>query len=190
VRELPGSSGRLSPCLLDDGAARCGCRRPVLACSSIPADRGHRFRRSGARTDHAARAVPPLFACGMRTRAALVVLAWTGDGSPIRGCTTSEGVQVSDTLNPHERPFTGMLDRHPRQASGRDGCSFSFPLGGPPFLVLARVSVGGVRADGDRRRVVTAGTERPACRVVGQDGAAGAELADQGSGIIRAGQLR
>ncbi len=94
VRELPGSSGRLSPCLPDDGAPRCGCRRPVLACSSIPADRDHRFRRSGARTGHAARAAPPLFACGMPTRAALVVLAWAGDGSPIRGCTTRIGVQV------------------------------------------------------------------------------------------------
>jgi len=27
--------------------------RPVLVCSSIPADRDHRFRRSGARTGHA-----------------------------------------------------------------------------------------------------------------------------------------
>ena len=35
---------------------------------------------------------------------------------------------VSDTLNPHERPFTGMPDRHPRSASGRGGC-FPFPLG-------------------------------------------------------------
>ncbi len=94
VRELPGSSGRRSPCLPGDGALRCGCRRPVPACSSIPADRDHRFRRSGTRPGHAARAAPPLFACGMPTRAALVVLAWTGDGSPIRGCTTSEGVQV------------------------------------------------------------------------------------------------
>ncbi len=51
VRGLPGSSGRLSPCLPDDGAPRL--RRPVLACSSVPADRGHRFRRSGARTGHA-----------------------------------------------------------------------------------------------------------------------------------------
>jgi hypothetical protein len=44
--------------LPDDGAPRCGCRRPVLACSSIPADRGYRFRRSGARTGHVARATP------------------------------------------------------------------------------------------------------------------------------------
>ena len=34
-------------CLPDNGAPRCGCRRPVLACSSIPADRDHRFRSSG-----------------------------------------------------------------------------------------------------------------------------------------------
>ena len=94
VRELPGSSGRLSPCLPDDGAPRCGCRRLVLACSSIPADRDHRFRRSEARTGHAARVAAPLFACGMWTRAALVVLAWAGDGSPIRGCITTTGDQV------------------------------------------------------------------------------------------------
>ena len=78
--------------------------------------------------------LPPLFACEMRARPALVVLAWSGDRSPFRGCTTTTGVQVSDTLNPHERPFTGMLDRHPRSASGRGGCSLSrFSLGGPPF---------------------------------------------------------
>jgi hypothetical protein len=82
------AAGRLSPCRPDHEAPRCGCRRPVLACSSIPGDRDHRFRRSGPRTGHAARAAPPLFACGMPTRAALIVLAWAGDGSPIRGCTT------------------------------------------------------------------------------------------------------
>jgi len=26
---IPGSSRRLSPCLSDDGAPRCGCRRPA-----------------------------------------------------------------------------------------------------------------------------------------------------------------
>jgi hypothetical protein len=93
VRELPGSSGKLSPCLPDDGAPRRGCRRPALACSSIPADRDHRFRRSGAQTGYAARAAPPLFACGMRARAVLVVLAWSGDGSPVWGCTTTSGTE-------------------------------------------------------------------------------------------------
>jgi hypothetical protein len=164
VRELPGSSGRLSPCLPDDGAQRCGCRRAVLACSSIPADRDHRFRRSDARTGHAVRAAPPLFACGLPTRAALVVLAWAGDGSPIRGCTTTTGDQVpSDTLNPHERPFTGMLDFHPRSASGRSGCSVGFFwLGGPP-LPGSGVGVSGLclwlrTARRDRQR---AGSGRP-----------------------------
>jgi hypothetical protein len=33
-------------------------------------------------------------------------------------------VSASDTLNPHELPFTGMLDRHLRSASGRGRCSF------------------------------------------------------------------
>ena len=29
--------------------------------------------------------LPPLFACEMRARPALAVLAWSGDGSPVRG---------------------------------------------------------------------------------------------------------
>jgi hypothetical protein len=38
---------------------------------------------------------------------------------------------ASDPLNSHERPFAGMLYRHPRSASGRGGCSVSFfSLGG------------------------------------------------------------
>jgi hypothetical protein len=38
--------------------------------------------------------LPPLFACEMRARRALAVLAWSGDGSPVWGCTTTSGVQV------------------------------------------------------------------------------------------------
>ena len=38
--------------------------------------------------------LPPLFACEMRGRPALAVLAWSGDRSPIRGCTTTSGDQV------------------------------------------------------------------------------------------------
>lgn len=49
-----GSSGRLSPCLPDNGAPQRRCQRPVLAWSSIPADRGHRFCSSGVRTGDAA----------------------------------------------------------------------------------------------------------------------------------------
>src|ERR1700730_1617039 len=82
--------------------------------------------------------LPPLFACEMQARPALAVLAWSGDGSPVWGCTTTGGDQVSDTLNPHERPFTGMLERHPRSASGRGRCSISrLSLDDPPFPVLA-----------------------------------------------------
>lgn len=43
LRELPGGSGRLSPCLPDDGAPRWGCCSPVLGCSSVPADRDSSF---------------------------------------------------------------------------------------------------------------------------------------------------
>jgi hypothetical protein len=38
--------------------------------------------------------LPPLFGCEMRAPPALVVLVWSGDGSPIRGCTTTTGDQV------------------------------------------------------------------------------------------------
>jgi hypothetical protein len=38
--------------------------------------------------------LPPLLGCEMRTRPALAVLAWSGDGSPVRGCTTTSGDQV------------------------------------------------------------------------------------------------
>jgi hypothetical protein len=49
----------------------------------------------------------------------------------------------SDTLNPHERPVTGMLDRHPRPASGRGGwfCDRLVP-GRPSFLLLVAVTAG------------------------------------------------
>ena len=66
-------------------------------------------------------------------------------------------------LNPHERPFTGMLDLHPRSASGRSGCSVCFFwLGGPP-LPGSGVGVSGPcrwlrTARRDRRR---AGSGRP-----------------------------
>ena len=116
-----------------------------------------------------------------------------GDISPVfaalehaAGDFTTLGTNPSDTLNPHERPFTGMLGRHPRSASGRGGCSLSsFSLGGPPFLV----PVSAVLADDDGRRVVVTGTQGPAIRVVSQDDAVGAELVDQDCRIGRAGYL-
>ena len=39
--------------------------------------------------------LPPLFACQMRARPALALLPWSGDGSPVWGCTTTSGDQVS-----------------------------------------------------------------------------------------------
>jgi hypothetical protein len=38
-----------------------------------------------------------LFACEMRAPPALAVLAWSGDGSPVRGCTTTSGDRVPRT---------------------------------------------------------------------------------------------
>jgi len=101
-------------------AARLARPDPRRYCSSSPSVcAGHVVRAAGL----PGTAASP----GPRNAraAAPVVLAWSGDRSPIRGCTTSVGVQVSDTSNPHERPFTGMLDRHPRSACGRGGCSVS-----------------------------------------------------------------
>ena len=55
VPELPGSSGRMSPCFPDDQAQGGGCRSPARACGSVPADRPRRFRRSHARAGRAGR---------------------------------------------------------------------------------------------------------------------------------------
>jgi hypothetical protein len=91
----------------------------------------------------------------------------------------------SDMLNPHERPFTGMLYRHPRSASGRSGCSlFFFSLGGPPFLVPVSVAL----ADGHCCIVVT-GAQGSVVRVIGEDDAADAELVDQGCRVGGTGHL-
>jgi hypothetical protein len=109
--------------------------------------------------------------------------------SPIRGNRTEMGVQVSDTLKPHERPFAGMLDRHPNSASGRGECSLLASLGGPPFPAVARVSASGIRTDDDRRRLVIPGAERPVVRVIGEDNAVGAQLVYQHRRTGRAGHL-
>jgi|SRR5580704_11265373 hypothetical protein len=64
-----------------------------------------------------------------------------------------------------------------------------FSLGGPPLSVLARVSVSGVLADDDRRRVVAAGVQGPIIRVVSEDDAIGAQPVDQHGPVRRAGHL-
>jgi len=56
--------------------------------------------------------LPPLFACEMRARPALAVLAWSGDGSPVWGCTTTSGDQV----------LGHMISPYPL-VSGHDGSS-------------------------------------------------------------------
>jgi hypothetical protein len=40
-----------------------------------------------------------------------------------RGKCVTLCVQVLGHVKPHGRPFPGMLDCHPRSASGRSGCS-------------------------------------------------------------------
>ena len=52
--------------------------------------------------------LPPLFACEMRAPQALAVLAWSGDGSPDWGCTTSTGDRVPPrTPKPVRSPQNG-----------------------------------------------------------------------------------
>ena len=67
VRPWPAARSRLTALVVSAGHMPGPVRRPVL---------------------------PPLFACGMRARPALAVLAWGGDGSPVWGCTTTSGDQV------------------------------------------------------------------------------------------------
>ena len=93
-RELPGTRGRMSPRPPDNGAPRCGCSSPALACSihsRLTAIAISQVRHSDYSYDPTA---PPLLARGMPARTALGVLAWSGDGSPVWGCTTTSGDQV------------------------------------------------------------------------------------------------
>ncbi len=81
----------------DDEASCCGCRGPALRAArsrltALVVSAGHMPGPAGRPV------LPPLFACEMRARPALAVLAWSGDGSPVWGCTTTSGDQVpSDT---------------------------------------------------------------------------------------------
>ena len=98
----------------------------------------------------------------------------------------------SDTLNPHERPFTGMLDRHPPSASGYGGC-FLFALTAGPVSFLSRSLGRGLLAaladgDGDGGIVPGAdGADGAGVRVVGEHGARGAQPVDQVRGRSRGG---
>ena len=53
--------------------------------------------------------LPPLSACGMRARRALAVLVWSGDGSPVWGCTTTGGVQVPPRTHRDHRLTCGYV---------------------------------------------------------------------------------
>jgi hypothetical protein len=57
--------------------------------------------------------LPPLFGCGMRAWRALAVLAWSGDGSPVWGCTTTSGDQVPPRT--HKNPISAQFcnQQHP-----------------------------------------------------------------------------
>ncbi len=92
-------------------AAAGGCRRAFLgreprdAAAAVRPRHGapprprrpRRFRRSQDRTGQPAGAAA--FPCPGRCRPGrpLAVLAWSGDGSPIRGCTTTSGDRVPRT---------------------------------------------------------------------------------------------
>jgi ABC-type multidrug transport system fused ATPase/permease subunit len=98
------------------------------------------------------------------------------------------GESLSDTANPHELPFPGMLDRHPGPASGRGGCCV-FRLGGPSFLrILVWRAKSAIVAGGDGDVVLAA--ESLLVRVVGEDDARGAQAVDQLRGMRRGAHLR
>jgi len=122
VRGPASSGGRLSLCFPDDEASCCGCRGPALrtARSRLTA---FLFPQVTCPDRSGGPVLPPLVVCEMRARPAVVVLAWSGDRSPIRGCTATGGDRVppSDTLIPHNSAFSGTADRRPGPASGRSG---------------------------------------------------------------------
>ena len=63
------------------GPARAAIATPIAALAQLPFSRAARHRTASSH-----RELPAERICG--------VLLWTGDGSPVRGCTTSVGVQV------------------------------------------------------------------------------------------------
>jgi len=90
---LASCSGRLSPCLpmikrRAAAAAVRPCVRPDPGAPPSSFPQLTRLDRSGGPV------LPPLSACEMRARPALAMLAWSGDGSPVWGCTTTSGDQV------------------------------------------------------------------------------------------------
>jgi len=96
VRGPASSGGRLSLCFPDDEASCCGCRGPALRTArswltTLVVSAGHMpglVGRSGAAAF-----------CRLRNaaRPTVVVLAWSGDRSPVWGCTTTGGDQVPRT---------------------------------------------------------------------------------------------
>ena len=93
VRGLVSSSGRLSLCFPDDEASCCGCRGPALRAArsrltALVVSAGHvpgPVGQAGAAAS---------FRLRNAGRRALAVLVWSGDGSPVWGCTTTSGDQV------------------------------------------------------------------------------------------------
>ena len=118
-----GSGWNMLSSLPDEGTPSAGAAARSWRAALVPLPRDCRFCRSGACIGRTSGRCRRCSLAGMPGRAPRLVLAWTGDGPPIRvvhhpnACSSP-----SDTLNPHERPVTGMLDRHPRPASGRSGC--------------------------------------------------------------------
>ena len=74
--------------------------------------------------------LPPLSACGMRARRALAVLVWSGDGSPVWGCTTTGGVQVPPRT-PSLCTYSGLAQWSLALASPLVGRSGLASPGGP-----------------------------------------------------------
>ena len=114
VRGLASSSGRLSLCFPDDEASCCGWRGPALRAArsrltALVVSAGHMPGPAGQAGAAAS------FRLRYAARPALAVLAWSGDGSPVWGCTTTSGVQVPPRTH-------GGLKSLGTQAPGFGGC--------------------------------------------------------------------
>ena len=110
--------------------------------------------------------LPPLFACEMRARPALAVLAWGGDGSPVWGCITTSGDQVpprtptkTGAISPNQTPLEhapgGRPSRPPRPPAAQPPPVREAAITGPPVApVIPGASPG-------RRRQGNSGARRP-----------------------------
>jgi hypothetical protein len=120
---LQNGASRVRPKLITEGSPVCprspaagtrGALQPAVREQMPDLPHSHVRARQRPNSEHAAEWP------GSSARIVLVLL----HDFPDPGKFPVSVFKSSDTLNPHERPFTGMLYRYPRSASGRSGCYF------------------------------------------------------------------